>query len=442
MNQRAFSPKNLIFIGVLFSLSTGLQAQSVNDWLNISPSVPNAGVAGALSAAPDAYDEVLLNPGAIGLVDGSNFSLAGDFFTSNQTAEHFVYSQRLPGGDGFSFGGDYIGFGVGSAYGANIYGGYGIRLIDDFRFGLTAHFIYTTFAPGFSDQTGSVDAGVFYRALHSPLSVSLVMSDLGFNMNGAALPTQIKAGWAYTADLDRKYPGYLPRMDSYLTLLGQGDWSLVDRTQDSFDIGTEFWYKGVVALRAGYQFANFAQDAGTPEFSLGAGVRLGDAQVDYALSTLGNFGTTNQVSLSLALGGETPRATPTPRMTPAPTAVPTIEQTPEPTVEPTAVVTAEPASTPEEAATMSRMPAHFRKGMAAYKSGNYRAALKYLKNPGSFSGGVKWKEAEDYAMVGIIYEYYIKDKGHLTKARHYYRLALKKDPKNATARKHIKRWSR
>jgi outer membrane protein OmpA-like peptidoglycan-associated protein len=76
-----------------------------------------------------------------------------------------------------------------------------------------------------------------------------------------------------------------------------------------------------LALRAGYQFTNFGDLTGLTGLSLGAGVKYGDWQLDYALVTLGELGIANQIGLSLRLA-ENEKPTPSPTPSPAPSPVP------------------------------------------------------------------------------------------------------------------------
>ncbi len=49
---------------------------------------------------------------------------------------------------------------------------------------------------------------------------------------------------------------------------------------------TEYWYRGTVALRAGYRLAGYGNLQGLAGLSAGVGVKLEQAELDYALTTL------------------------------------------------------------------------------------------------------------------------------------------------------------
>jgi outer membrane protein OmpA-like peptidoglycan-associated protein len=92
----------------------------------------------------------------------------------------------------------------------------------------------------------------------------------------------------------------------------EGDWSLINRNSTLVGLGAEYWYQNVVAFRAGYRFENSAALNGVTGLSLGAGARYLNWQLDYALTTIGDFGTSNQITLSLRLGNG-PRIRPKPQ---------------------------------------------------------------------------------------------------------------------------------
>jgi hypothetical protein len=457
-----------LFSGFIFlGLIAGVNAQAIsnasaNSWLTISPSTRNVGMGGSLSALPDAYDEVDINPAAIGLLGESNFSFSQNFWAQGLTAEHLVYSQRLENSDGFSLGADYLNFGsipiftvsasgiaasgTYSPLGLNVYGGYGFHLAEGLRLGLAAHFIYDNIQQTMPDQTASFDGGLFYQMPGTPMSLSAVLDGLGWNLDGSSLPTMFKTGWAYEINFDRTIGRNRFSPDNGLNLTAEGDWSLIDPTDSSFGFGGEYWYMGLIAVRAGYRFADYSNISGLTGFSLGAGIHYMDWQLDYALTTLGDFGTSNQISLSLILGEEQKTPTPTPtivvvHVTPQPTAQATVQVSPTPVVEamvaplPTATTGVQPVATTSESTWNT-----YRMGIRAYKHKDYETAVEYLKEAVDDPNSKAWLRAEDYAMLGIIYEYYIKTDNHFVSARLYYHKALKLDPKNETANKHLRRW--
>ncbi len=301
------------------STAQTVTADEGTSWLRVPPSTRNAAVGGALGAVPDNMDSVDINPATLGWYPGSEISISQNFWAQGLSMQHLVYSQGLANGDGFSVGADYLNFGTITNYsatgglvtstgsyspiGLDVYGGYGLNLGGGWRAGLTAHFIYDNIQQNFADKTGAIDAGLFYRFVGLPLSISTVVSDLGFSIDNAILPLQLKTAAAYELDLSGQRSSGLIST-SLLTLAAEGDWSLININSTIYGLGAEYWYQNLVAIRAGYRFENSTNLTGVKGLSLGAGVRYMNWQLDYAMTTIGDFGTSNQIALSLHFGDD------------------------------------------------------------------------------------------------------------------------------------------
>jgi len=310
-------------------------------WLKIAPSTRNAGMGDSALAVPDAYDEADLNPAGLGLIGGTYLSLSQNFWAQSLSAQHLIFTQADSGGDGFSLGANFMNFGnidtynvVGNALtstgsyspiGINLYAAYGMGLGDGFRTGLTGHFIYDDIQQNFPDKTAALDAGLYYHHSDWPFYFSAVLSNLGWNIDDSTLPLQLKWGAAYQL-IGSENTTHL------LMLSGEADLFLNDGNYAQIGLGAEYWYKSLIAVRAGYQFSNIGDLSGLDGLSLGAGIKYRNWQVDYALVTLGELGVANQISLSLRLGDkEKPTATPTYSPTPVITPTLAVTQTPSPT---------------------------------------------------------------------------------------------------------------
>jgi hypothetical protein len=229
--------------------------------------------------------------------------------------------------------------------------------------------------------------------------------------------------------------------------------------------GLEIGYQQTVFLRAGYQWLPqplpSEDEAG---LSGGVGIDLGDFRIDYAMTSYGNLGLTNQVALSYQFvipasnpdqeddedarvsnngegGGargdeDDDRVSGASRgdeenapVKPIPTAAPSVRsnQLPPP---PPGVSENEPALT---------MRAAYHIGIEAYKARDFKKSAQYLKKALTLPSGEADKVflGEANSMLGIIYQYYLKFPGSLDYARRYYRAALAIDPTNSTAQKHL-----
>jgi TPR repeat protein len=216
--------------------------------------------------------------------------------------------------------------------------------------------------------------------------------------------------------------------------------------------GLEIGYQQTVFLRAGYQWLSQSlpsQDQAG--LSGGAGIALGDVNIDYAMTSYGNLGLTNQISIAYQFtepksaapeeendedarvsnsggGGGSRGDEENETVKSAPTAAPQIK----------IKVTPPPPGVSEDG-TQLTMRAAYHTGIKAYKARDYEKAARYLKKSLALPSGSADKVylAEANSMLGIIYQFFLKSPGSLDLARHYYQSALKIDPTNSTAQKHL-----
>ncbi len=146
--------------------------------------------------------------------------------------------------------------------------------------------------------------------------------------------------------------------------------------------------------------------------------------------------------------GDTGKPTPVPvPVQKAPVAAPTPVATPTPAsedieVEDNSQPTNQTAETPTpavfEVQGTVKMKDKYEAGIKYYDDKDYDTAVRYLKNALEVKDDPytpKFYYAEANAMLGIIYQYHII---HLGRAYRYYKAALKYEPHNQTARRHIK----
>jgi tetratricopeptide (TPR) repeat protein len=99
--------------------------------------------------------------------------------------------------------------------------------------------------------------------------------------------------------------------------------------------------------------------------------------------------------------------------------------------------TPEMTPTPVIGQGILKMKDVYQAGIAHYKRQDFTKAIRYLKQSllihDPYTPTFYYAEAN--AMLGVIYQFHIIDKGL---AWEYYREALKIDPKTATARRHIR----
>jgi len=259
-------------------------------------------------------------------------------------------------------------------------------------------------------QGFGVDGGLLYRDNWGNLAAG--MRNVGA-ANGVSLPVEFYAGGSKTFG-DRSSSWTLSTDATF----PQGPAVLHH--------GLEWGYDQVVFIRAGYQWATqIASQQDQAGFGGGVGVHFENFKVDYSMVSYGDLGLTNKVSLAYELG------------TPPVSAAKAVEK-------PVAVmVKPNPApqvsnGTPAEPSGLG-MKALYKKGIAAYKKGKYKAAVSYLKKAVATQDGTvePFYYAEAYSILGVLFEYHAKYDGHMKTARGYYQKALEKEPTNGTALKHV-----
>ena len=130
---------------------------------------------------------------------------------------------------------------------------------------------------------------------------------------------------------------------------------------------------------------------------------------------------------------------PQPTIVTAPVRQPTVflQPAPSPVVGGKVEAPAEPAPTAVVVSGILKMKDIYNAGIKAYKDMDYDQAIRYLTEAVKKNDPYtpKFYYAEAYATLGVIYQFHII---HFDKAYEYYRLALKYEKNNRTAKKHIK----
>lgn len=126
----------------------------------------------------------------------------------------------------------------------------------------------------------AVDAGAIYKATPK-LNLSLALQNLGtgmkFDEESDPLPLNLRAGLLYKAT---------PNLNAVAEVN-----EYINDEQVYPALGCEYWFRGALALRAGYKFgydtANLGNEVG---LSLGFGVKVQGIGVDYAYLPFGDLG--------------------------------------------------------------------------------------------------------------------------------------------------------
>jgi Uncharacterised protein family (UPF0164) len=297
------------FLGGFFLAAGTLRAAGVAaSWLQIPSSARQAAMAGALSVLSEDLDALGANPAGLADLSGNQAGFLHNMWVQGLNLEHLAYGHGF-GDSGFALGGDYLDFGQVDFYGLggsgnpvsngsfhpgglDLYAGYGLEPLPGLRFGADGKFIQENLVGGSGSSTAAADLGVQYWNFPTDLEFGASLVNLGGDLEGAALPLALDLAGAYR-----------PRWGSdRLSLGGALDWAFQDPQGTTASLGGEYWYRGNLALRAGYRWAAYGNLAGLAGLSAGVGVRWQGAELDYAWTTLGDLGSSNLISLSYRFG--------------------------------------------------------------------------------------------------------------------------------------------
>ncbi|MFQ5648967.1 MAG: PorV/PorQ family protein [bacterium] len=167
-------------------------------------------------------------------------------------------------------------------------------------------------ASAFSVDVGVLKKNLFVDRLNFGLNVSNIGSKITFVDASQAdpLPTNFRAGFAYRA-IDQEFNKLTIAIDMNKLLVNKNE----DGTSDSvtkafftawgnndyiFNLGAEYWYANLIALRAGYNY----DDAGNVKYlTLGAGLKYSIYQFDFGYISAGeNHPLSDTMRFSLTIG--------------------------------------------------------------------------------------------------------------------------------------------
>jgi outer membrane protein OmpA-like peptidoglycan-associated protein len=121
----------------------------------------------------------------------------------------------------------------------------------------------------------------------------LGVENVGVNLQTATLPMNLKAALAYKAGSFDNAHIFNADVDA--------DFALAQAQAVQVKMGAEYWIADRLALRAGDQFSDEKAATGLDGLTFGAGVLVGDFEVDYAYMSNGNLGSASLVSLLVEL---------------------------------------------------------------------------------------------------------------------------------------------
>ena len=277
------------------------------DFLKIPVGARPAALGGAYDALADDPYAAAFNPAGLGFA--SSAGVAATYLSYMDSVSYDALSAAVPLRDrsgapsGNGLGASVQYFSPGSVSGTDVNGNpagnfnghylvadvaYGRSVSSRLSFGVGAKMISAAIKD-VSATAYAADLGAMYR-LSDRVTLSAVAANLGnslkFIQSSDPLPRQYRFGAAVRA---------VPS----LQLVAQG---LYEDGGAGFNAGTEWTPLAPLALRAGYQSEAAQGLSGAAGLTLGAGVRYGRIELDYAWVPMGSLGATSFFSLVMSFG--------------------------------------------------------------------------------------------------------------------------------------------
>ena len=184
---------------------------------------------------------------------------------------------------------------------------YGRKMTDKFSFGITAKYMHETIA----DITMSgllFDLGTYYETGWKSTRFAVALSHFGRDLR--------PSGTTQYTDLNNQvitlnsYQSFAPPTVFRIGVAGE----LVDNEMhrvttsvqlnhpndnaENINLGAEYWWNGIIALRAGYKTAQ-AEESYSAGFGLHFPISMADFKLDYAFTNFGRLGNVNRFALQL-----------------------------------------------------------------------------------------------------------------------------------------------
>lgn len=168
---------------------------------------------------------------------------------------------------------------------------YSHKLNDSLLYGINAKFIQEAI-DGSQTYSFVTDLGLIYYDHKHKIRLGSSIQNVGLKTNGALPPIVIRIGIACNP------------FTKNLTLASDID--LPKAGRPSINLGAEYWFKGILAIRAGYKHKNGNTDMDNiVGLTAGMGLRIRNYMLDYAFVPYGELGNTHRLSLSLQWGNKT-----------------------------------------------------------------------------------------------------------------------------------------
>lgn len=264
----------------------------------------------------DDLNSTAWNPAGLSQIDGLQLGFMHNIYLQDTSLEYLAFAQEVAPGAAFGANLSFWNYGnmerltevnglpqqagyfAPSAY--TFSAGYGQKILPSLATGLTVKYMYQNL-DGQAYNSLAADLGMLYRPGVKGLQLGATLQNMGLSTAGSSLPMNLRAGAAYLM------PAKFNPNDSW-TVLGDINVPFGDVRYSSVNIGTEYWYQQTLALRAGYKIGNTGELGGTKGLTAGVGAKVGLFNIDYALASYGDLGTTHQFAVSVDFGGSKSRS--------------------------------------------------------------------------------------------------------------------------------------
>lgn len=277
---------------------------TTGELLKIPVSARAIGMGEAYTAAADDSSSLFWNPAGLSFMAQKEAAFMHDSLIENVHYEHLAFAAP---GDNYSMGAamSYLGYGaiagydnsgnsIGdqTAYSYIFSGGLSTFVHERLSVGVTGSVLRENLA-GDTAGTFAANLGALYGLASHPLagdyrlgvSVTNLGPGLKFDSERAPLPRKINFGAAAM---------HMKELPLNLTM----DVTVPNDNSTYVGIGSEYWFKEIIALRLGYAGSN-NEGRG---LRLGVGLKLREFLFDYAYGGYGDFGATHRIELSLRWG--------------------------------------------------------------------------------------------------------------------------------------------
>lgn len=300
----------------LFSQGLFCGSNSTFDFLRNDVSSRAAAMGGSFLIAQNDPNAIFYNPSALTTLRQSQASIGFFKHLLDINSGHISYAQFMEnfgfigGGIVYTNYGDFeerneLGDNLGnfSAHDLALSAAYANKLTNEFSYGASVKFIYSSIA-GYSSSAFAMDFGAWYVVVPEKFEVAASIVNLGTQidpyMNSReGLPIDLKIGCAVK-------PEHLPlRLNFSFNKLIEKQNDFMSHFR-AFSLGGEFTITTNVQLRFGYnneQRKDFkvGSSSGLAGFSLGGGFVYDLYKIDYAFNSMGKIGGLHRVTVGILM---------------------------------------------------------------------------------------------------------------------------------------------